>query len=169
MAKDTRKYWIDKNRLKDPMMWFMKAYAYASICRVIRKECGKVLYIKENPELKINAIRAVPYLTGLASELFMKGYLISKGNSEKDVTILKHNLKNIREKCLEYGDKRFDNDNLKFLTDTCGDQLMEEGGIRYPDKHEMIAFPEFVDALDILQNICSDVEGKLMNVKESEV
>ncbi len=149
--------YIDKKRLKDPKMWFMKAYAYASTTSIIRREDGKVLYRWEDPELKINAIRAVPYLTGLTGELFMKGYLISKGVLPKNVKKFGHNLKRIREECLKFGDERFKDSNLIFLTDHCGEHLMEEGGIRYPDRREMAAFPQFEDAIVLLEEVCGSI------------
>ena len=160
-----KKYWIDEKRLKDPMFWFMKAWAYTSTCAFIWKSFDKVVYAEENPELYINAVRSTPYLTGLACELFMKGYLISRGVEPSHVMKLKHNLKEIREACAVHGDKRFKNEDLKFLTDTCGEQLTENGGIRYPDRHEMPVFPQFKDALNLIQKISSEVESELMNEK----
>lgn len=74
---------------------------------------------------------------------------------------LNHNLQNIREKCAEFGDNRFNNDHLKFLTDTCGEHLMEDGRIRYPNKHEMLAFPEFEHALNVLKEITGEVTEKI--------
>ena len=159
-----KKYWIDEKRLSDPMFWYMKAYAYASTCSFIWKSFGEVVYAEQNPELSINAIRSTPYLTGLACELFMKGYLVSKGGT-KNVMRLRHNLKEIREACAAFGDKRFEDKDLKFLTDTCGEQLMENGGIRYPDKHEMLVFPEFKNALNLIQKISSEVSSEIMNAK----
>lgn len=152
------KYWVDKKRLKDPRFWFMKAWAYASTCSFIWENFPKVTYVEENPGLKINAIRATPYIAGLASELFMKGYLVFKGVHPEKIQKFKHRLKDLREACAEFGDNRFKNDNLTFITDTCGDQLMEEGGIRYPDKHEMVVFPEFKNALNILEEICGEID-----------
>lgn len=93
MAKlNINEYWIDEKRLRDPMFWYMKAYAYSSTCSFIWSSFDKVSYAEENPELFINSIRATPYLTGLACELFMKGYLISKSVETKDVMVLGHNL-----------------------------------------------------------------------------
>lgn len=157
-----RKFWVDKKRLKDPMFWFMKAWAYSSTCVFIWKEFLKVASPIENPELAINSIRATPYLTGLACELFMKGYLIFKGELHSKVIRLKHDLKALREECAKFGDIRFTDDNLKFLTDVCGEQLMENGGIRYPYTHEMPVFPEFKKALNILQEISGEVDSLIV-------
>lgn len=165
-TNNLKRDWVDEKRLHDPRFWFMKAYAYASTCSVLWTAFPKVAYIEENPELCINAIRATPYLAGLASELFMKGYLIYKDIDPKKVESLKHNLEKIRKLCRKFGDIRFDNKNLVFLTGNYGKHLMEEGGIRYPDKHEMVVFPEFKDALDVLQEICGEAESDLMNVEK---
>ena len=115
-----KKFCVDKNRLKDPMFWLMKAWTYSSTCMYIWKEFPKVAYPIENPELAINSIRATPYLTGLASELFMKGYLIFKGEQPNEAIRLKHDLKALRKECAKFGDTRFTDDHLKFLTDACG-------------------------------------------------
>lgn len=150
-----------KIRLKDPRFWFLKAYAYDSACTIIRKECSKIIYIEENPYLTINAVRSIPYLTAIASELFMKGYLIYKRVSYSEIRKLHHYLERIRKFCAKFGDSRFEEEELKFLTETCGEQLMENGGIRYPDKKDMVAYPEFKEALNILKAICGDVSETL--------
>ena len=160
-TKSDKKYWVEADRLSDPRFWFLKAYAFASTCKVIWKECGKVIYVEENPELTLNSIRVTPYLTAIACELFMKGYLVYKGVSIKNIRSLDHDLKKIRQSCAKFGDKRFEENDLEFLTDTCGKQLMEDGGIKYPDKKDMVAFPEFKNALGILELISGEVNSLL--------
>lgn len=163
-----KKYWIDETRLNHPMFWFMKAWAYSSTCSFIWKELSRVQgsdrnYKTNNLELVANVIRSTPYISGIAAELFMKGYLIYKGENPLNVRNLNHNLKLIREKCASFGDKRFLNNYLIFLTDTCGEHLMEDGGIRYPDKHEMpIYFTDFEKALNVLQELSSEVSNMLV-------
>ena len=124
MVKDP--YLIDKERLRDPTIWFSKAAAYSAT----------VLYLQENIILlktgsKIShifkAIETAPYLTGLAAELYMKGYLIFKGLEPDDVREFQHHLSDLRNKCLEYGDLRFKNDALIFFTDTLGEHIMKVG------------------------------------------
>ncbi|MBP9781509.1 hypothetical protein KBC89_02535 [Candidatus Woesebacteria bacterium] len=154
------------------MFWFMKAWAYSSTCKYIWKEISKVQssdcrYKTNNPELVGKVIRSTPYISGIAAELFMKGYLIYKEEKPVEVRKLDHNLKLIREKCASFGDKRFLNDDLIFLTDTCGEHLMEDGGIRYPDKHEMpIYITVFEKALNVLQELSSEVSNVLVKFPE---
>ena len=42
------------------------------------------------------------------------------------------------------------------------EQLMENGGIRYLDTHEMPVFPEFKKALNILQEISGEIDSLLV-------
>lgn len=155
-----KKYWVDKKRLKDPVYWFMKAITYHSTVLFIIEEFDKIKSLDEKSYI-FNASLASPYLTGLASELYMKGYLVFEGKKSAKLRSKKigHNLKTLREICLSYGDQRFEDDSLIFVTDTLGEQLMEDGGIRYPDKHDIppIYFNKFEKALNILREISSEV------------
>ncbi|HBQ50426.1 TPA: hypothetical protein DD690_00415 [Candidatus Daviesbacteria bacterium] len=155
----TRKYWVDKKRLKDPIYWFMKAITYHSTVLFIKEEFDKIKSLDAKPYI-FNASLATPYLTGLASELYMKGYLVFKGKKPDKLRGKKigHNLKILRKMCFRYGDQRFEEDSLIFVTDTLGEHLMEDGGIRYPDKHDMppIYYNEFEKALNILREISSE-------------
>ncbi len=152
------KYRIDEKRLHDPSLWFFKARAYASVYSFIRKSFPKVVYAEGDPGSEIDAIRATPYIAGLAIELFMKGYLVFKGVDIEEIKNFRHRLKDLREACAKIGCKRFNDKNLKFITDTCGDHLMEEGGIRYPDKQDMLAYPQVKDALNILEEISGEID-----------
>lgn len=164
------KYWVEPKRLHDPMFWFMKASAYSSACIFIMEEFSEIRDGQEKPALYFNSIRAVPYLAGIASELYMKGYLIFKGEGPTALRNTRHNLKLLREKCVNFGDPRFKSGDLVFLTDTLGEHLMEDGGIRYPDKHEMpIYLTEFKKALDVLQKLGSEVSNTLLNSREEKV
>lgn len=155
-----KKYYVEKNRLKDPIYWFMKAITYHSAAIFILKKFNRIKSLDEKPYI-FNASLTVPYLTGLASELYMKGYLVFKGKNPDTLRDreIGHNLKNLREKCLNYGDHRFKENSLIFVTDTLGEHLMEDGGIRYPDKQDMppIYFKEFEKALSVLREISSEV------------
>lgn len=155
--------WVDIKRLKDPMFWFMKAWSYSSASHYIMDEFQK---IKDGDKLdhRFNAINSVPYLTGLAAELFMKGYLVSKGISHDELRNKNHDLKTLREMCLKYDD-RFNTKELVFLTDRLGDHIMKDGGIRYPDKIPMaVYFDEFKISLELLQKITGEIEKKLVKV-----
>lgn len=73
--------WVDKSRLIDPRFWHAKAWQFASSSHFIRREFLKIkdgTKIDEVGDL-YNAINSVPYLTAVAIELFMKGYLVYKG------------------------------------------------------------------------------------------
>lgn len=137
----------------------MKAITYHSTVLFIKEEFDKIKSLDAKPYI-FNASLATSYLTGLASELYMKGYLVFKGENPDMLRERKvgHNLKTLRQKCLSYGDQRFKEDSLMFMTDTLGKHLMEDGGIRYPDKHDMppIYLNEFKKALCILRKISSE-------------
>ncbi|OGH12643.1 MAG: hypothetical protein A2776_03140 [Candidatus Levybacteria bacterium RIFCSPHIGHO2_01_FULL_40_10] len=157
--------WVEKSRLKDPQFWHMKAWQFASSSHFIRQE---FLKIKDGAKLNevgdlFNAINSTPYLTGMALELFMKGYLVYKGEDpEKIRTKIGHDLKKLREFCCRYKDKRFLKRELIFVTDRLGEQIMKDGGIRYPDVRPMgIYFDEFDIALKTLQEISGEIDKEL--------
>lgn len=155
-----KKYWVDKKRLNDPIHWFMKAVTYHSTVLFIKEKFDKIKTLDAKSYI-FNASLAVPYLTGLTSELYMKGYLVYKGEKPAKLSSkeIGHNLKTLREMCLSYEDQRFRENSLIFVTDTLGEYLMEDGGIRYPDKHDMppIYLNEFEKALNILREISSEI------------
>jgi hypothetical protein len=165
MRQIKNQYWVDESRLTDPMFWFMKAWFYRSASLLIMDEFSNIQEggIDDKKAKLFNAINTVPYLTGLASELYMKGYLVFKGQEPSDLRDKKvgHNLKSLRERCLRY-DQRFNNKALIFLTDRLGKHLMEDGGIRYPDKRDMpVYFDEFKNALEILGMITGEIGKNL--------
>lgn len=163
-ASDYKIDWIDKKRLKDPMFWFMKASSYSSAVAYIWEK-HKKLRSGTKPSHLFNAINATPYLTGLAAELYMKGYLVFKGVSPSVLKKIGHNLKFLRRKCLEYGDTRFESEPLSFLTDTLGEHIVEGGGIRYPDKKPMAIYGDhFNEALGVLRKVSGDIERKLVSL-----
>ncbi len=164
--------WVDKKRLNDPRFWHAKAWQFASSSHFIRQEFLKIkdgAKIEEVGDL-FNAINSVPYITAVAIELFMKGYLVYKG---EDPGILKkrqigHDLRILRIMCAKYKDKRFLNRSLIFVTDRLGKQLMKDGGIRYPDVIPMgIYFDEFEDALKTLQQISGEIDKELTPIFQS--
>lgn len=163
--KKSEKYWVDKKKLNDPMFWFMKASYFSSTAELLIGELSKYdpAGLHDIPGNLFNAINTIPYLTGLSSELYMKGYLVYKGNDPYKLREKGHNLQKLREMCLKCGDKRFQNDNLMFLTDTLGEHLMDDGGIRYPDKENMAIYGnKFKKALECLQEITSGISDKLV-------
>lgn len=158
--------WIDEQRLKNPWLWFMKASAYRSASLHILEEFRK---FEPGDEIShvINAINATPFLTALAAELYMKGYLVFKGEKPDCLKRIGHDLGILRKKCSEYGDSRFERDSLIYLTDTLGEHIMEHGGIRYPDHIEMAVSPSiFEEALNTLRGITGDVEKEIADKRE---
>lgn len=155
--------WEDKSRLKDPRFWHMKAWHFSSTTHFIVQEFKKIKDETPTPEYGylFNAINTTPYITAVAAELFMKGYLIQKGISanklrSKDIG---HNLKKLREMCCKFKDIRFLNQDLVFLTNSLGEQLTKDGGIRYPDVNPMaIYFEVFENSLNILQQVASEID-----------
>jgi len=150
--------WTDEKRLKDPMIWFRKASSFSSTVLYLQEN---LMRIKDGSEISplFNAINTVPYLTGLAAELYMKGYLVFKGAEPHDVRKFGHNLSDLRKKCLEHGDQRFKNESLMFLTDALGIHIMEGGGIRYPDKIEIPIFiTSFQEGLSVLMELVSEIK-----------
>ena len=161
--KNKKPAWIDEKKLEDPMFWFMKAHEYCSASLYILDQFKKIKNGDKVSHL-FNAINATPYLTGLAAELFMKGYLVSKKVDPKKLAEKKigHDLKVLRDMCLKYGDARFKNDPLIFLTDNLGVHIMKEGGIRYPDKGRMAVYnTQFEESLRVLREITGDVAREL--------
>ena len=149
--------WTDEKRLRDPMIWFSKASSYSSAVLYLQENFNRIKTGSEISHL-FKAIQTVPYLTGLAAELYMKGYLVFKGAEANDVIKFRHNLSDLRNKCLEHGDKRFKDESLIFLTDVLGVHIMEGGGIRYPDKKEIpIYFTHFQEGLGVLMEIVRDL------------
>lgn len=166
MRKNNKMPWIDERRLKDPLLWFMKASAYCSASLYILEEWTK---LRSGDEIShvINSINATPYLTCLAAELYMKGYLVFKGERPNDLKRIRHDLGCLRRMCSEYGDSRFISNSLIFLTDTLGDHIMEDGGIRYPHhKERPIYSTVFEEALNILRRITRDVENEIADKEE---
>lgn len=165
------RYWKDKKRLKDPMFWFMKAYQFSSNAELLIEELPKYKgqEIFNMPKKLFNAISTIPYLVAQSCELFMKGYLVyNKVEASRLRRVdIGHNLKKLREMCLGFGDIRFNNDHLIFVTDTLGEHLMDDGGIRYPDKMNMAIYSnEFEKALRSLQEVIGEITNLL--VKPSE-
>ena len=165
MMKDCKKfidkvrktYWIDEKRLRDPKFWFMKASPYHSAVLYLQEEFRRIKNGSEISHLN-NAINTVPYLTGLAAELYMKGYLVFKGVEPNDVRKILHDLSYLRNECLKHGDSRFENDDLVFLTDTLGVHIMVYGGIRYPDKIDMPIYVTLFDSdLGVLREIAREI------------
>jgi len=147
---------IDEKRLSDPKLWFRKASSYSSTVFYLEEN---ILRIKNGSEIShlFNAINTVPYLTGLAAELYMKGYLVFKGVEPSEVRKIQHDLSDLRNKCLEYGDLRFENGALIFLTDALGIHIMKGGGIRYPNKKGIpIYLTHFKEALGVLMEIARE-------------
>lgn len=150
--------WTDENRLRDPMIWFSKASSYSSAVLYLQENFSRIKTGSEISHL-FNAIKTVPYLTGLAAELYMKGYLVFKGTEPHDVKKIGHNLSDLRIKCLEHGDQRFKNESLMFLTDVLGVHIIEGGGIRYPDKKEIpIYLTHFQEGLGVLMEIVREIK-----------
>lgn len=157
--------WVDRSRLNDPRFWHMKAWQFASSSHFIRQE---FLKIKDGAKMEevgdlYNAINSVPYLTAMAIELFMKGYLVYMGeNAQRIRTQARHDLKRLRIMCAKYKDRRFLNRELIFITDRLGEQLTKEGGIRYPDVRPMVIyFDEFDIVLKTLQQISGEIDKEL--------
>lgn len=158
--------WVDKSRLKDPRFWHMKAWQFASTSQFIWQEFNK---IKDGAKIEeighlYNAINSTPYVTGMALELFMKGYLIHKGEKPEKLRSKEvgHNLKKLRIMCCKFKDKRFLKRELVFVTDRLGEQIMKDGGIRYPDVHPMaIYFGEFDISLKTLEEIAGEIDKEL--------
>jgi hypothetical protein len=164
--------WEDKSRLKDPRFWHMKAWHFASTTHFVVQEFKKIKVGTPIPEYGhlFNAINTTPYITAVAAELFMKGYLIHKGTAADKLRNREvgHNLKKLREMCCKFKDIRFLNQDLVFLTDSLGEQLTKDGGIRYPDVNSMpIYFEVFENSLNILQQIAGEIDKELFN-KESK-
>lgn len=156
--------WIDESRLKDPMFWFMKAWHFASAAQYIMNDHQNREEGSQPGHLD-NAINVAPYLTGLALELFMKGYLVHKDVDPRSLRerTIGHDLKKLRQMCLKFGDKRFNNKELVFFTDKLGEQVMKDGGIRYPDKLGVpIYYQEFEISLKNLQEVARDISNKLV-------
>lgn len=144
----------------------MKAWQFASASHFIRHEFKRK--VKDGAKMEkighlINAINSTPYITGMALELFMKGYLVHKGIDPDELKgKVKHNLKSLRIMCCEFKDSRFLNRELIFVTDRLGEQIMKNGGIRYPDVQPMgIYFDEFDIALKTLQEISGEIDREL--------
>ncbi|MBP9700116.1 hypothetical protein KBD71_02435 [Candidatus Woesebacteria bacterium] len=162
--------WEDKARLKDPRFWHMKAWHFSSTTHFIIAEFEKIkdgTPIQEYGHL-FNAINTTPYITGVATELFLKGYLVQKGVSiDKLRNDIGHNLQKLRELCCKFKDTRFLNSDLIFLTDTLGEQLTKDGGIRYPNVNPMaIYFEVFENSLNILQQIAGEVDVELLGEED---
>lgn len=166
--------WIDKSRLKDPMFWHMKAWQFASASQFIWQEFPKIKDQAKIGEIGhlINAINSTPYITGMALELFMKGYLVYKGEDPGRLRSKKigHNLRELRIMCCKFKDKRFLKRELIFVTDRLGMQIMKDGGIRYPDVKPMgIYFNEFDISLKTLEEIAGEIDKELIKTRNRKL
>ena len=152
--------------LSNPDAWIRKAGSYhAASVYLLEKHQTEVVDGEplENISLILNAISATPYLTALALELYMKGYLVLKGYDIKSIKSFNHNIENLRVECMGI-DERWNNNSLCFVCDKLGKYIMgvkdekwTSGGNRYPQIRDLpIYFEEFKDALVAALTIVKD-------------
>jgi len=154
--KTAKEAWIDfynSGNPEDPKEWLVRASHYRS-ATILLIELGKELVTIKDKRHKLlvwNGMGTAPFLTTHAAELYMKGYLIAKGKTYKQVKDMVHNLPKIRKECLKFKDKRFKDKNVTYLTDTMHGHLVKDGGIRYPNKKPAPIMDLFIDILDLLR------------------
>jgi hypothetical protein len=143
-------------RLKDPMEWYYKADCYMANAIFILEEFDT--RIRDGVKLKDfallhNAINTVPYISSIAIELYLKGFLISKKVPVEDVIDKKHKIADLRLKCAEY-ESKFNNVDLSYLTDRLGDLVLKKGGVRYPDRRDVpVAIDSIKNSFELILNI----------------
>lgn len=147
--------------LSDPKHWLSQANSFHHVVDYIMKDYLISLTQGKAPQGNGDYLFKIftPFLFLLATtiELYLKGYLVSKGVSMMKVRSYKHNLKTLRLACLSFGDKRFGSGMIQYITDYYGRVLSNDGGLRYPGrKPPPMIFPDYVTVLDELESILNE-------------
>lgn len=157
MSKAQKTAWLDfinePQELENPESWYMRGLQYHSAAKLLLglflNEVKDGVKINDRLAEIINAFNTVPYLVSISLELYMKGYLISQGETVQDVVKYKHDLKGLRQKCIEH-DQLFNQPSIKLISDRLVEQVLQRGGIRYPNKRNAPIYQEdFIEALEI--------------------
>ncbi len=135
-----------KKKSEDPGWWYLQAYGFYSTFKILLD------LFKSSPSKSFIGTSAV-YTLGIATELYLKTFLLISGYPYQDVINFKHDLKNLRLECHKI-DTNFDNSDLIFITDNLGSVIMDNGGIRYPvnSKSAAVADPIMIDAISWLDS-----------------
>lgn len=162
--KTAKKAWLDfinePKSVEDPKSWFTRGWQFHAVVNVLIKlKKQKVVdgaKIKDVAEL-LAAYNTAPHMAATAIELYMKGFLIAKGLSSKDVIVHGHNLPKLWEMCKGL-DPRFNHSSIKLLSAQLYDHLVVGGGIRYPSKRNAPIYEDdFPEALDLAKQILKEV------------
>jgi len=156
----------DLSEVEDPKWWLKRASDFHIASKLIIEDyTSELKSAKETlPTSKTYIFSTItPFLFMLATtiELYLKTYLIAKGEPLKKVLKYNHKLKELRLKCLSFGDNRFNNGSLPYIADSYGKVLLESGGLRYPGRNTPPAiFPDYVDVMDELKKVVKEVVKK---------
>lgn len=159
-------YIYTPEELSNPDAWIRKAgYYHAASVYLLDKHRAEVTdgVPLENISLIHDAISVTPYLTALALELYMKGFLVLQRYDNKKIKAFNHNVKNLRVECSKF-DQRWNNDSLSFVIDQLGkyitgviDEKWTSGGVRYPQIRNLpVYYDEFKSALDAASEIMNN-------------
>lgn len=150
------------NELNNPEAWYQKANSYQCAARTIMNDFREMqdgVPLNDANVLKVNAMGAIPYLTGLALELILKGFLISSGMQVSEVIAFGHDLRKLRARAEEIN-TNWKNTSLQFVCDKLGPIIMGEkkdknkkGGIRYPGIRDIAVYSDFEHALIVAQRL----------------
>lgn len=140
---------------ENPESWYMRGLQYHSAAKLLLElfitEVKDKVKIDDRLAEIINAFNTVPYLASISLELYMKGYLVSRGGPAQDVVRCGHDLKELRQKCVLH-DRLFNQPSIRLISDQLVEQVLKGGGIRYPDKKNAPIYREdFIEALEIVR------------------
>lgn len=155
-------YFLTPEELDNPKAWFSKANQYRATVLFILKEynlrCVDGAKIDDVAAL-LESISTIPYITCLALELFMKGFLVFYGEPGKEVRKYKHRIWQVRDSCYKKSKNPiFNNPDLTYITDKLGPHIMDDGGVRYPHKRDS-AIP--LDGCEIALKLMSKLAKEL--------
>ncbi len=151
---------IDENQLKDPKEWQRLARAFRFSTNLIIND-----YVDKDTKIPADGrhitfwsvFEPFMYMLGTTIELYLKGYLIAKGEKYKDVKSLRHLLEKLRLRCCKY-DEEFHNGVLPYITKFYGRVILDSGGLKYPGKRPPgLLFPDYITVMDKLDDMLVSV------------
>lgn len=115
---------ISSPKSDSPGWWYIQARTFRTAFKSLLDQ------VNDNPNKEAPAI-PILYLWGVAAELYLKAFLISRGLGWRDVKAFDHDLIQLLATCCSL-DSRFDQEELVFLVVDIGPSIMDKGGMRYP-------------------------------------
>lgn len=152
---------IDLELEKDPKEWMQRGDEFRMTAKYLSKEYMESMFEDNGETLPAKhpmLWASVPfiYIVATTLEIYLKGYLIAKGLKIEEVRKFQHDIEKVRKKCSEYNLK-FDKGTLPYITTNYGKLILENGGMRYPNRKAIpLLFPDYVDIMDEIRDELSN-------------